>query len=143
MIGRYALLEAGVVFESKRMDIHFSKDQLSPWYIAINPAMTVPALTDGKKSWTDSQDILKFAATSAEDRWLDADTTVFPQIEKSVRAHYSISIERLTFGKAMMHIAPLRFIFPRMLAKIIRKLEIDIVNSANYSGSRNSDQKFG
>ena len=131
MIARLALLEAGVVFESRRMDIHIAQEQLTSWYLAINPAMTVPALTDGKKCWTDSQDILKYAADKSSDKWLDADIALLPHIEHIVNAHYAISIERLTFGKALLHILPLRFIFPRMLHKIIKKLEKDIPNSAN------------
>ncbi len=133
MIGRYALLEAGITFETKRMDIHFAKDQLSPWYIAINPAMTVPALTNGTQSFINSRDILKFAATTASDKWLDADATCLPHIEQIIQAHYLIPIERLTFGKAMVKIAPLRFIFPRILGKVIRKLEADATHSANPS----------
>ena len=44
MIARYALFEAGLSFENRRMDIHLAKEQLSPWYRAINPKMTVPSL---------------------------------------------------------------------------------------------------
>ena len=131
MIARLALLEAGVPFESRRMDIHIAQEQLSPWYIAINPARTVPALTDGNKSWTDSRDILKFAAVSAEDRWLDAEPAHSPQIEQIVQAHYLIPIERLTFGKALVRIPPLRFIFPRILRSVSRKLEVELQQSQN------------
>ena len=123
MIARLALLEAGVDFENRRMDIHIAKEQLSPSYLAINPAMTVPTLTDGEQSWTDSRDILKFAAAYADDKWLDADTNYSPRIERIVDAHYALSIERLTFGKALSRIPPMRFIAPRMLRNIIQKLE--------------------
>ena len=131
MIARLALLEAGVVFENKRMDIHIAKEQLSPAYLAINPAMTVPALVDGNQSWTDSRDILKFAADFSKDQWLDADAALAPLIEQVVNAHYAISIERLTFGKALERIPPMRFIAPRMLRKIIKTLELDRSNSKN------------
>ena len=37
MIGRLALKEAKVPFENQRMDIHLHKEQLAPWYVALNP----------------------------------------------------------------------------------------------------------
>ena len=131
MIGRYSLLEAGISFESRRMDIHLAKEQLSSWYLAINPAMTVPTLIDGEQSWLDSQTILKFAASCAREKWMDADAMVSSQIDEIVKAHYAIPIERLTFSKALVRIPPLRFIVPRMLRSIIRKLEEDLTHSTN------------
>ena len=135
MIGRYSLLEAGVPFEGRRMDIHIAKEQLSPWYLAINPAMTVPTLTDGEQSWLDSQTILKFAAMRAGDRWMDADPALSIPIEQIVQAHYDLPIERLTFGKALVRIPPLRFIVPRMLRSIIHKLEGDLAHSTSTSAT--------
>lgn len=123
MISRYALLEAGLHFESRRMDIHLAKEQLSSWYMKMNPAMTVPTLVDNEQIWTDSQDILKYAATQAGDQWMDGDPTCATRIEQLVQAHYSIAIERLTFGKALNSIPPLRFFVPRLLRKAIHILE--------------------
>lgn len=131
MIARLALLECGASFDIRRMDIHFAKDQLSSWYLAINPAMTVPALTDGDQAWTDSRTILEKAASIAGNQWYDADPELAPAIKHILDAHYSISIERLTFGKAMTRIWPLRVIFPRMLQRIIKKLEASKSTSAN------------
>jgi glutathione S-transferase len=133
MIARYALLAAGVPFESKRMDIHLAKEQLSSWYMAINPKMTVPSLVDDKQVWIDSQDILKQAAGLAGSRWLDADVDLGPYSAQIVYAHYSIAIERLTFGKALTSFLPLRFIVPHMLRRIIKKLEKErarVINKA-------------
>ncbi|CAM2802893.1 glutathione S-transferase family protein [Legionella worsleiensis] len=123
MIGRYALLEAGLPFEHRRMDIHLAKEQLSPWYMAINPAMTVPALVDNKTIWTDSQDILKFAASQAGTQWMDADPECAGQIDTLVKDHYAITIERLTFGKALNSIPLLRFFVFKMLRNAISSLE--------------------
>lgn len=131
MIARYALLEAKVPFEIRRMDIHLSKEQLQPWYMAINPAMTVPSMVVDKQVWTDSHDILNYASSKAGDSWLDGDTELAPHIQQIVLAHYSIAIERLTFGKALLSIPPLRFIVPRMLSKIIRNLEAERASTDN------------
>ena len=59
MIGRLALNAAQISFENHHMDIHVRKEQLAPWYIALNPHMTVPTLVDGKTILIDSQDILR------------------------------------------------------------------------------------
>ncbi|MCL9685678.1 glutathione S-transferase family protein [Legionella maioricensis] len=131
MIGRYALLEAGLPFESRRMDIHLAKEQLSAWYMNINPAMSVPTLVDNEQVLTDSQDILKYAATHAGGQWMDGDAGCALKIEQLVREHYSITIERLTFGKALSSIPPLRFLVPRMLRNTIHTFETQLSNSAN------------
>lgn len=136
MIGRYALLEAAVEFESRRMDIHLAKEQLSAWYMAINPAMTVPSMTDGKHFWISSEEILSYAANCAADQWMDVDITVSPQIKQIVKAHYAIPIERLTFGKAFVSLPPVRVIFPMMLRKMIRKLELELPFSTNPSATQ-------
>lgn len=129
MIARLALRECGASFNIRHMDIHIAKEQLSSWYVAINPAMTVPTLTDDKQSWTDSRAILEQAALIAGDQWQDADAHLAPQIKQLVDAHYSISIEHLTFGKAMTRFKLLRIIFPRMLSRIIKKLEATLPSS--------------
>jgi len=129
MIARLALLSANIPFEGRRMDIHLAKEQLSDWYQAINPRMTVPALVDGSNKLIDSRDILRHAATLAASTWADADTSYSADIENIVSAHYTIAIEKLTFGKALYSIAPLRMIVPRMLRGIIKKLEAEKATS--------------
>lgn len=132
MIARLALLEANIKFTVRSMDIHFAKDQLSPWYLEINPAMTVPTLVDKELAYLNSRDILAFAASSAEPQWADATSEVAPQIKAVLDAHYAISIEHLTFVKAMKKVPPLQFIFPYMLRKMINKLEIHSPASTNF-----------
>lgn len=123
MVARLALLEAGVGFDSRPMDLHIAKEQLAPWYQAVNPHMTVPALVDDNTVLIDSQDILRFASAKAGSAWADREVSVSGDIEAVVQAFYAIPIEDLTFTKAMLKIPPLRFIFPRVLKKIVRKLE--------------------
>jgi glutathione S-transferase len=122
MIARLALHEAGVNFENHVIDIHFAKQQLSPWYRAINPNMTVPTLVDGQEIFSDSHDILRFAATQAGLNWLDADHSKQAEIESTVNAFYAIQIENITFGKLMIKYPPLHVMFPKLLGKIIKKL---------------------
>jgi glutathione S-transferase len=127
MIARLALHEAGLPFDSRQMDIHRRKDQLAPWYVAINPHMTVPTLVDGERVLRDSRDILAFAAQRAGERWQPHGDAV----EDVVAAHYELPIERFTFGKAMARIPPLRLLFPRMLRRIVRDLETELSTAAD------------
>lgn len=129
MIARYALLEAGVHYDDRRMDIHFAKEQLSSWYRAINPAMTVPSLVEDAGILHSSIDILRYAAAEAKDHWLDADSFCAKRIEAVVYAHYELVIEQLTFGKALEKFPPLRFIVPKMLRNILHQLEKERVQS--------------
>lgn len=129
MIARLALHSAKLPFTSHRMDIHLAKEQLSDWYLKINPHMTVPSLVDDTRTLTDSRDILKYAATLAGTQWLDSDPVINPHVENIVAGHYAIPIEKLTFGKALLSIPPLRLIVPRMLRGVIHKLETELANS--------------
>jgi glutathione S-transferase len=129
MIGRLALNTAHVSFKDHHMDIHVRKEQLAPWYVALNPHMTVPTLVDGKTILIDSQDILHLAATLAGNQWLDVDLNLSPQIETVVKTHYAIPIERLTFCKAMMRLPILKFIFPHALGSIIKGLQARLPNA--------------
>lgn len=129
MIARLGLHCANVSFSSRRMDIHLAKEQLSDWYLKINPHMTVPSLVDGALTLIDSRDILKYAATLAGQQWMNSDSSINQQIENVVASHYAIPIEKLTFGKALLSIPPLRLIVPKMLRGIIRKLEAELASS--------------
>ncbi|MBU3629673.1 glutathione S-transferase family protein [Polynucleobacter sp. AP-Melu-500A-A1] len=129
MISRLALNTAQVSFENHYMDIHVRKDQLAPWYIALNPHMTVPTLVDGKIILIDSQDILHLAASLAGNQWLDVDVNLASPIESIVKAHYAIPIERLTFCKAMMHLPILKYIFPHALGSIMKGLEARLASA--------------
>jgi glutathione S-transferase len=131
MIARYALLEAAIPYENRRMDIHLAKEQLAPWYIKINPKMTVPSLVDGSCILTDSQDILNYAANRAAGLWMDSNEEFKLNIQQIVYAHYNITIERLTFSKALTSVPLVRVIVPRMLSRIIKKLEKERETAAN------------
>ena len=136
MIARLGLLEGGVVFDSHPMDIHFAQQQNQPWYIAVNPHMTVPSLVGEGPLLTDSRDILDHAARSAATPWMDLEPAVAGQVAAAVDGHYQIPIERLTFSKAMSKIWPLRVAFPRLLARINRKLEASLPSASDPDAVR-------
>lgn len=137
MIARLALYESGLPFNIHYMDIHLAKDQLKPWYMALNPAMTVPTLSDGDKLWTDSRAIVQLAASHAGENWCDADATLLPMIEAVVAAQYDVVIEDLTFAKAMVRFPLLHRIFPRVLRGVIRQLEKDLPTTTNEKAVQN------
>ncbi len=137
MIARLALDESPIHFDTHYMDIHIAKDQLSSWYTAINPHMTVPSLTDGDRILIDSRDILHLAAEQAASEWCDSDPTLTPAIEKIVAAHYAISIEELTFGQIMVKHYLLRKLFPHILGRIIKQLEAELETSTNPQATKN------
>ena len=132
MIARLALREAGIAYDERRIDIHRAREQLAPWYVAINPHMTVPTLVDGTAAWRDSRDILAVAAARAGAKW----ATPSADIEAVVAAHYAIPIERLTFARMMTRIPPLRVLFPRMLRRIVRDLEAALPTAADPDAVR-------
>lgn len=136
MIARLGLWEAGATFDSHRMDIHIAKEQLAPWYVAINPHMTVPSLVEGERIWRDSRDILGVAAERAGSRWLAADVATGEKVDSIVAAHYDIPIERLTFAKAMTRIPPARWLFPRMLRRIVHDLQAELPNASDPDAVR-------
>ena len=136
MIARLALLEAQVRFETRRLDIHLAKEQLAPWYVAINPAMTVPALEDGGRTWTDSRDILARARTLAGAAWIDADAALAGRIGQVVADHYAIAIEKLTFGSAFLKRPPMRPVFLHFLKRVVAGLRTSLATADNPEAVR-------
>ena len=102
MIARLALLEAGLQFEDKRLDIHFKKEQLTHWYRGLNPKMTVPTLIDKDSVYTDSRDILHMAADRANMNWQDCEPSIHGALKSLEDQFYAIQIEKITFSKAML-----------------------------------------
>lgn len=115
MIARLALHERAIDFAPVFMDIHRRMTQFRPDYVRLNPHMTVPTMALPDRVLIESRDIALFAfgldETALDDetrRWLDL--------------HYSFPIEELTIG-GMMRGNPLaRYVIPRRLAMVERRL---------------------
>lgn len=131
MVARLALVEADIPFYNHMLDIHFAKQQLSDKYRELNPQMTVPTLRAENLLLTSSKDILQWAACQAGSSWMDSDISLTLLINELVSNHYLISIEDLTFGKWLSSNKLLAFVFPRMLASTVKRLEnqLDSVDS--------------
>lgn len=131
MVARLALVEADIPFHNHMLDIHFAKQQLSDKYRELNPQMTVPTLRAENLLLTSSKDILQWAACQAGSSWMDSDISLTLLINELVSNHYLIEIEDLTFGKWLSSNKLLAFVFPRMLASTVKRLEnqLDSVDS--------------
>ena len=125
MVARLALAEAGVPTISRLLDIHVSKQQLSPAYRLLNPHMTVPTLRGPDLLLTDSSQILDFAAEHALHPWADADPAFGAGIADAVTGHYALSIEDLTFSKLLNTRPWFKTVMVRMITGINRSLQRD------------------
>lgn len=128
MIARYALRLSGIDHESQLLDIHKKREQLQPWYVAINPAMTVPTLVCADGSLCSSQEILQYAQTQRPENWVESIATSdqAQTIEELVRQHYQFEVERLTFNVFMQKLPPVRILFPKLIRKACKELELEL-----------------
>lgn len=118
MIARFALMSAGLSYDSIVMDIHRRRQQLTPAYAAINPHMTVPSLDTGKQILADSRAIIDWVILERPAFFLDGGE----QEQELLKMHYALSIEGLTFGKAMLRFPALRWFFPKLLRRMCTSL---------------------
>jgi glutathione S-transferase len=129
MIARLALAVGGVEYTSRVMDIHRGREQLTPAYGVINPHLTVPALETGAEVLADSRAILVWVVDRKPEVFLSGGDS-----EKAfLDAHYDFSIEGLTFGKTMLRWPLLKWVFPRLLAKLCDSLRAQQRNHPELS----------
>jgi len=139
MIARYALALSGIDYDTRLLDIHKKREQLEDWYVALNPAMTVPTLVADDTTYTSSTDIVRFAIAQRPDCWLEStatnptDTTTRHDIGSLVDSHDAFAVERLTFNALMKKLPPLRWLFPKMLQKICDGLAQEIEQGRSHS----------
>ena len=153
MVARYSLALSGIDYQSHLLDIHKKREQLQDWYVAINPAMTVPTLVTDDKTYTSSTAIVQFAIEQRPQCWIEStassptnttsttSTTVRRDISALVDSHDAFAVERLTFNALMKKLPPLRWLFPKMLQKICDGLAQEIEqgrsNAADVSAAIN------
>ncbi|UOD50913.1 glutathione S-transferase family protein [Orrella daihaiensis] len=143
MIARYALTLSGQPFESHMMDIHKKREQLQPWYAAINPAMTVPTLVHDGQVLGSSDLILQYLVNRFPATWFETDASEAGRthVQQLVDLHYQFAVERLTFNAIMQKLPPVRIMFPVLLRKACRELEQQL-NQANQDAAVAIQQKL-
>jgi tetrachloro-p-hydroquinone reductive dehalogenase len=115
MIARLALAEGGIACQLVRVEIHVRMTQQRPFYIRLNPNMTVPTLVLPDRILDQSRDIAEYAL-GAGAAAMDAETKAW------VDLHYSYPIEELTFGRLLARNALARVMIPKRLAAVRRRL---------------------
>ena len=108
MIARLALAEAGMAYTSRPVDIHRGRENQQPWFVRLNPEMTVPVLVDGDRVLPDSHLILDAALPRP---------AAGAQAELLSRL-YRFPVDQFTFAWLMRWNPVVRFLFPRKLAEI-------------------------
>ncbi|HEY7803683.1 MAG TPA: glutathione S-transferase [Orrella sp.] len=132
MVARYALVLSNIDYDSRLLDIHKKREQLNAWYVAINPAMTVPALQVGDQVLGSSTEIVQYAVASRPEQWFESAASLEQQaqIAHLVQLHENFEVERLSFNAFMQKLPPLRLLFPQLLRKICKQLSEQIEQGA-------------
>ncbi|GGG86730.1 glutathione S-transferase [Salipiger pallidus] len=91
----------GAEMTSRPVDFHPGREHLSPEMLALNPAGTIPVLTDGSLTLRDSTAMLSYLAAGHDPEWLGEDT---PAMRATVAQWLAFS-QRLTSsaGAARAH----------------------------------------
>jgi glutathione S-transferase len=128
MVARYAWCLSEIKYDSQLLDIHRKREQLQDWYVAINPAMTVPAMQLEGRVLDSSTQIVREAMAQCPEHWFEsvASPEQLAQISHLVQLHDAFEVERLTFNALMHKLPPLRLAFPHLLRKICKQLTNDI-----------------
>lgn len=117
MIARLGFAEKGASYESRLLDIHAHPEQLEPWYVRLQPAMTVPTLVCGDERVCSSREILEFVDARFEGPALvPADRAV---MDAWLDRHYGFEIENLTIGKLASTNPLFRTFFLGSLRKLV------------------------
>ena len=104
MIARLALVESGTAYTSHPVDIHRKRENQEPWFVRLNPDMTVPVLVQGDRVLADSRLILDALFPGQETDLLDR--------------IYRFPVDQFTFAWLMSWNPVVRALIPRKLAKI-------------------------
>ena len=97
------LAEEGVEYRSRGTDIHASPEQVSPWYVRINPNCNVPTLIHRGKPLVESKDIAIFVIDQiSNDHKLLPGSVEREKVLELVELHYkNCNIEQVTMGSMM------------------------------------------
>ena len=115
---RLALVEKGVSFTNRWVDIGPTAENYEPWYVKLNPKCVVPTLTHGDKVVTDLAVIMRYVAEEFDGAALLPEE---PDVRERMEHWYSlgadIDFRLFTFSNAKPKIVQI------MLGKKIKKLK--------------------
>lgn len=111
-MARLALVEKGLVFERRQIDIMETNEQFEPWYVALNPRAVVPTLQYGDEIVTDTIRIVNRVEKFDGPNLAGNETTEF-WLNDIMALHYGVLLYRKRLdsdGSAPQIIARGRFL---------------------------------
>jgi glutathione S-transferase len=97
-MARLALVEKGLNFRRRQVDIMDSHEQFEPWYVALNPRAVVPTLQIGDEVVTDTIRIVNRVQTM-EGHDLSGDETTQHWLKDIMALHYGVLLYRNRLDK--------------------------------------------
>ncbi len=92
-MARLALVEKGLSFTRRQVDIMETNEQFEPWYVALNPKAVVPTLVIGEEAVTDTIRIVN-RAQSMDGPDLSGDETAQGWLKDIMALHYGVLLYR-------------------------------------------------
>ncbi len=92
-MARLALVEKGLAFERRQVDIMETNEQFEPWYIALNPKAVVPTLVIGEEVVTDTIHIVNRVQTF-DGPDLSGDGNTADWLKAIMALHYGVLLYR-------------------------------------------------
>lgn len=92
-MARLALVEKGIYFQRRQIDIMDTSEQFEPWYVALNPRAVVPTLQIGDEIVTDTIRIVNRAQTM-DGPDLSGDETTQDWLKSIMGLHYGVLLYR-------------------------------------------------
>jgi glutathione S-transferase len=92
-MARLALVEKGLVFRRRQIDIMETNEQFEPWYVALNPRAVVPTLHIGEEVVTDTIRIVN-RIEMFERPNLSGDATTEGWLKDIMSLHYGVLLYR-------------------------------------------------
>jgi len=133
-MARLALVEKGLDFQRRQIDIMDTNEQFEPWYVALNPRAVVPTLQIDDEIVTDTIRIVNRVQTMAGPD-LSGDETTQSWLKDVMALHYGVLLYRNRLeadGTAPQIIA--RGIFLKQLAK--NRPDLAETTKARLDGNR-------
>ena len=92
-MARLALVEKGLVFRRRQIDIMETNEQFEPWYVALNPRAVVPTLHIGEEVVTDTIRIVN-RVEMFDGPNLSGDATAERWLKDIMSLHYGVLLYR-------------------------------------------------
>jgi len=98
-VARLALVEKGVDYRGVLMDLYVRQEHYEPWFVAINPHITIPALVHGETVLTTSDEIMAYVDESFDGPALSpSEQSAKSQQAAWLARHQQVVIEDMTMG---------------------------------------------